>query len=866
MPAPIEIKYRAFISYSHIDARWAEWLHRSIEAFRIDKDLAGRVTATGPIPNSLRPVFRDRDEFTAGHTIDELTRNAIEASAALIVLCSPAAVASRYVDLETRLFKSRYPDRPVIPVIVDGRPGDPQAECLPDALRHRVEADGSIGPAPEEILAGDLREGGDGRELVLAKVLAGLLGLSTDDVFRRARRAQAKARRNRNIIAASLGGLFLAAAIGGLIAWNRSVLAQRERGLKLVSAAYELLYRDPSAAVLKAYRASTLLADNSEWQGALDESYKVAVLHHLSRRENQITGGEKAGNRWKQGEVFSKSSPNGRYRVIVTERTQDKGPPGDIYLLNNESMRTTRLAPCVNDVGGIPAVSTVGFDQNSRNVFVTRAFYLSVYSLDGACVGKFYMGCCTKSDLNLVEGYLANRFALVAETKGGLWLVEPKERFEPGPGKVQMPTKTFHHESDGDPALTATLSPDRRRAAVVFESGRTALVSVAPDDTASKTDFITQGTVFAGFVAERSDRLITTSEDGWIRQWDIGNDDIREVAPPLEIRNVTIDWIAFPDDDKDTMLAVGDNRKLYVIDRHSLRVLTTVGDQQHIDWAAVRSVPVQPVETRPESVKASESLPRASLKVIRSFQTGSRNWLVAEQAGPGGVIGYRTYLADGDGAISYPGLELNAEAAEQFGDLYWIKVRNSDRELSGAIVGISGNDALIYSRTGVRAVAARQDKIYFVNDRGLFAVSGSGFVRTLDETAAVQALLAAGERLYIGTRRGGYVLEKERLVRLTEPFVDVRAIRNVGGQVWLVTRSGDWTNSTGPAYLVEGYFADPLPNQRAHVEDVVERDGRTLLQGGHKFSIFGNDAGPSYEVDLKTREATQIKASPSAER
>ena len=115
MPEPIEIKYRAFISYSHVDARWAEWLHRSIEAFRIDKDIVGRVTATGPIPNSLRPIFRDRDEFTAGHTIDELTRSAIEASAALIVLCSPAAVASRYVDLEIRLFKSRCPGRPVIP-------------------------------------------------------------------------------------------------------------------------------------------------------------------------------------------------------------------------------------------------------------------------------------------------------------------------------------------------------------------------------------------------------------------------------------------------------------------------------------------------------------------------------------------------------------------------------------------------------------------------------------------------------------------------------------------------------------------------------------------------------------------------------
>ena len=107
------------------------------------------------------------------------------------------------------------------------------------------------------------------------------------------------------------------------------------------------------------------------------------------------------------------------------------------------------------------------------------------------------------------------------------------------------------------------------------------------------------------------------------------------------------------------------------------------------------------------------------------------------------------------------------------------------------------------------------------------------------------------------------MFEGERLVRITEPFVDVRGIRNVGGHIWLVTRSGDWTNSTGPAYLVEGYFADPFPSQRSHVEDVFESDGRTLLQGGHKFSIFPpGDAGPSYEVDVKTRQAREIKTSP----
>ena len=64
MAEPIDFKYRAFLSYSHADRKWAKWLHSSLEGFRIDKDLIGRETATGKIPARLRPIFRDRDEFT----------------------------------------------------------------------------------------------------------------------------------------------------------------------------------------------------------------------------------------------------------------------------------------------------------------------------------------------------------------------------------------------------------------------------------------------------------------------------------------------------------------------------------------------------------------------------------------------------------------------------------------------------------------------------------------------------------------------------------------------------------------------------------------------------------------------------------
>lgn len=227
MAEPVAYKYRAFISYSHADTSWAKWLHCGLEGFRIDKDLVGRETATGTVPKSLRPVFRDRDDFTAGRTLTDQTLSALDASLALIVICSSAAAKSQYVTEEIRLFKSRHPDRPVIPLIVDGTPGDPEAECFPPALRFGLDEDGQITDAPVELLAADAREEGDGKNLALAKVVAGLLGVSSDDIFRRAERD--RRRRQRSWIA---GLSAVAIVLAGLAVWaeinRREAVAQRE--------------------------------------------------------------------------------------------------------------------------------------------------------------------------------------------------------------------------------------------------------------------------------------------------------------------------------------------------------------------------------------------------------------------------------------------------------------------------------------------------------------------------------------------------------------------------------------------------------------------------------------------------------------
>ena len=214
MAASVPFKYRAFLSYSHRDTGAAKRLHGRLEGFRIGKDLVGRETPIGPIPKQLRPIFRDRHDFDAGGTLAAQTVAALDNSAALILIASPAAAKSNPVNEEVGLFALRHPNRPLIPLIIEGEPGHPDTECFPPALSPKIgKGDG--------VLAADLRDSGDGRELALVKVIARLIGLSPDEVFRRAERERRRRSRIRNSVIGILALLAIAATGSALYAWQQ---------------------------------------------------------------------------------------------------------------------------------------------------------------------------------------------------------------------------------------------------------------------------------------------------------------------------------------------------------------------------------------------------------------------------------------------------------------------------------------------------------------------------------------------------------------------------------------------------------------------------------------------------------------------
>lgn len=170
LPTSASYKYHAFISYSHQDKKWGNWLHRALETFAVPKALVGSPGRDGPIPRKVFPIFRDREELPTAATLSDNIASALSQSRYLIVICSPRSARSRWVNEEIKLFKAAGREDQVLCLIVDGEPNaddKPESgleECFPEAVRYRVDEHGGLTDERTEPIAADARAHGDGRE------------------------------------------------------------------------------------------------------------------------------------------------------------------------------------------------------------------------------------------------------------------------------------------------------------------------------------------------------------------------------------------------------------------------------------------------------------------------------------------------------------------------------------------------------------------------------------------------------------------------------------------------------------------------------------------------------------------------------
>ena len=186
-------QYAAFISYAHADEAAARRIHIGLETYRLPKgmDVSAR--------NKLTPIFRDVTELTAHHSLSEKIRDAVKTSRFLIVLCSPAAKKSHWVNEEIKLFRKLHGEGSILAVIVDGTP----YTAFPPALTE----------GGREPLAANMTSR-EGFRFGITQLAASMLGVGLDRLVQR----DSKRRRTRlQLITA--GALAFATVMGGM-AWT----------------------------------------------------------------------------------------------------------------------------------------------------------------------------------------------------------------------------------------------------------------------------------------------------------------------------------------------------------------------------------------------------------------------------------------------------------------------------------------------------------------------------------------------------------------------------------------------------------------------------------------------------------------------
>jgi WD40 repeat protein len=226
----------AFISYRHVepDRRWARWLHRRMEGYRVPRRLARE----HGLRRRAGRIFRDEEELAASSDLSSGIRQALDGSDYLIVVCSPRTPASRWVDAEVEYFSGLGRADHILAFLIEGEP----AEAFPSSLgKIHPSVTAPADPANMvrdslEPLAADVRpsrsEGSrHRRRMAVLRLLAAILGCRFDDL-----RQREQERRTRALVCALAALVLLASIISGLgflAETNREqAMAARNRALR----------------------------------------------------------------------------------------------------------------------------------------------------------------------------------------------------------------------------------------------------------------------------------------------------------------------------------------------------------------------------------------------------------------------------------------------------------------------------------------------------------------------------------------------------------------------------------------------------------------------------------------------------------
>lgn len=212
-----KFEYFAFISYKEEDAEWAKWLQRKLEHYKLPTALRKE---NPELPERVSPIYEYKSEAGGGR-LKEVIWKGLTNSKYLIVICSPRATQSNWLNDGIHYFVDSGKEECIIPFIIDGKPKaeNVDEECFPSALRDLKDE--------RELRGININE--MGRDAAVVKVVSQMFNVKFDTLWQRYEREK---RRKRFVILATLLLFSLGClAIGGYIVSQNVRLDEANKGI-----------------------------------------------------------------------------------------------------------------------------------------------------------------------------------------------------------------------------------------------------------------------------------------------------------------------------------------------------------------------------------------------------------------------------------------------------------------------------------------------------------------------------------------------------------------------------------------------------------------------------------------------------------
>jgi hypothetical protein len=259
--------FDVFLSYSRKDNEIAARLENALESYRFPKSLN--------INTRNLNVFRDESDIAAAddyhRTIDEQVRT----SAKLVVVCSPDARKSKYVEDEIRRFIETHHEQDIIPILVRGKANnettDEDEKAFPEILcENRM-------PLAANFLGWDMHKGklhkGPFRSSFYA-ILAGIKGIER----RKLEQIDEKNRTRRLVLAVSAASVIIlilsVALVFAVISQRRAVAAAEAEKIARQEAVAQ-----KQVAEQRLYVANMNLAQRADEAGDLKRLSELLEAH-----------------------------------------------------------------------------------------------------------------------------------------------------------------------------------------------------------------------------------------------------------------------------------------------------------------------------------------------------------------------------------------------------------------------------------------------------------------------------------------------------------------------------------------------------------------------------------------------------------